>query len=108
MNDGFSMYPRMSMILTFFHWLLGELEKGDHPGRVYEAHKVHFEMARYLLWMGFNANSTEIEIDAGSLADDVAAYFMNTRLSSRSRDKAIAKVREVIQAMQRAGFDIPF
>lgn len=108
MNDGFSMYPRMSMILTFFHWLLGELEKGQHPGRVYEAHKVHFEMAKYLLWMGFNDDAKETEIDAGSLAFDVTVYFMNTRLSSRSRQKAIAKVREVIQAMQRADFDIPF
>lgn len=103
-----SMYPRMSMVIRFFYWLLDELKTGNHPGRVYEAHQVHFEMAKYLLDMAFNLDATDRELKAGGIAIDVMAYFMNTRLSSRSRQKAVAKLKEAIKAMERAGFDIPF
>ncbi|MCU0465821.1 MAG: hypothetical protein MUF38_14795 [Anaerolineae bacterium] len=98
----------MTMVVGFFYWLLRELDKGGHPGRVYEAHKVHFEMAKYLLDMAFNLDATDRELKAGGIAIDVMAYFMNTRLSSRSRQKAVVKVRTAIEAMERAGFDIPF
>lgn len=103
-----SMYPRMTLILSFFFWLLRQLEKEDHPAEVYEGNKVNFEMVSYLLSMGFHNDATDSEVKAVMLTVEALDYFKYTERSSLSGPDALGKVRAAIAAMELAGFDIPF